>query len=400
MVPKPVVAPGERIRVARIITRLNVGGPAIQAMLLTGRLDPEHFETLLICGRVGAAEGDMLALRREHGVVPIVIPTLGRGISPLDDIRAFLSIVGALRAFRPHVVHTHLAKAGLLGRLAAALLRVPVVVHTFHGNVLSGYFGAAKSGLFLGLERLLARLSTRIIAISERQAGELRRLGVAHEPRLLRVPLGLDLAPFLDAPSGLLRRELGVGQKAPLVGIVARLVPIKAIGVFLRAVELIIQEQPGARFVIVGDGEERGRLEADAAARGLAAHIHWLGWRGDLPAIYADLDVVVLTSRNEGTPVSLIEAQAAGRAVVATEVGGVADIVVPPKRGILVPDGDHGALARAVLDLLADDERRHAMGAAGRAAVYPEYDSATLVRRIEGLYRGLFNQGRGGGPFG
>ena len=389
MVPKPVVAPGERIRVARIITRLNVGGPAIQAMLLTGRLDPERFETLLICGRVGAAEGDMLELRRELGVVPIVIPTLGRGISPLDDIRAFLSIVGVLRAFRPHVVHTHLAKAGLLGRLAAALLRVPVVVHTFHGNVLSGYFGAAKSGLFLRLERVLAGLSTRIIAISERQASELRRLGVAVEPRLLRVPLGLDLAPFLDPPAGLLRRELGVDATTPLVGTVARLVPIKAIGVFLCAAEIIGRDRPDARFIVVGDGEERGRLEADATARGLAGHIHWLGWRSDLPAIYADLDVVVLTSRNEGTPVSLIEAQAAGRAVVATDVGGVSDVVVAPLRGVLVPSGDHNAVARAVLELLSDAGRRSAMGAAGRAGIYPEYDSTTLVERIARLYVGL-----------
>lgn len=389
MVPKPVAAPGERIRVARIITRLNVGGPAIQAMLLTGRLDPERFETLLVCGRVGAAEGDMLELRREPGVAPIVLRALGRGISPFDDVRAFLGIVAVLRAFRPHIVHTHLAKAGLLGRLAAALLGVPVVVHTFHGNVLRGYFGAAKSGLFLRLERLLARLSTRVIAISERQADELRALRIAAEPRLVRIPLGLDLAPFLDPPAGRLRRELGLDGAVPLVGIVARLVPIKAVDVFLRAAALIVATNPAARFVIVGDGEERERLRPLADGLGLRERIHWLGWRADLPALYTDLDVVVLTSQNEGTPVSLIEALAAGRAVVATEVGGVPDVVVPPERGVLVPDGDHGAVARAVLDLLADPDRRRAMGAAGRAAVYPEYDSATLVGRIERLYLGL-----------
>ena len=389
MVPKPVIVPGERIRVARIITRLNVGGPAIQAMLLTGRLGPERFETLLICGRVGAAEGDMLELRRELGVAPMVIPTLGRGISPLDDVRAFFSIVGVLRSFRPHIVHTHLAKAGLLGRLAAVVLRVPVVVHTFHGNVLRGYFGTATSALFLRFERLLARLSTRVIAISERQASELRDLGIATEPRLVRLPLGLDLAPFLDPSTGHLRRELGLDAAVPLVGIVARLVPIKAIDVFLRAAALIAAESPRAWFVVVGDGEERDRLRALADELGVRERVHWLGWRADLPAIYADLDVVVLTSRNEGTPVSLIEAQAAGRAVVATEVGGVPDVVVPPERGVLVPDGDHGAVARAVLDLLTDSDRRGAMGAAGRAAVYPEYDSATLVGRIERLYLGL-----------
>ena len=389
MVPKPVAAPGERIRVARIITRLNVGGPAIQALLLTQRLDPERFETLLVCGRVGPAEGNMLELRRELGVTPIVIPALGRGISPLDDVRAFLAIVGVLRAFRPHIVHTHLAKAGLLGRLAAALLRVPVIIHTFHGNVLRGYFSVAKSRLFLGLERLLARLSTRVIAISEQQASELRDLGIATKPRLVRVPLGLDLAPFLDTPAGRLRRELGLDAAVPLVGIVARLVPIKAVDVFLRAAALIVASSPAVRFVIVGDGEERGRLRALADGLGVQERIHWLGWRADLPAIYADLDVVVLTSRNEGTPVSLIEALAAGRVVVATDVGGVSDVVVPPDRGVLVPDGDHEAVARVVLDLLADEERRRRLGAAGRSAIHPEYDSATLVRRIERLYLGL-----------
>lgn len=389
MVQKPVVASGERIRVARIITRLNIGGPAIHAMLLTTRLDPARFETILICGRVDASEGDMLELRRELGVVPLVVATLGRGISPLDDLRAFLGIVRILRSFRPHIVHTHLAKAGLLGRSAAALLRVPVILHTFHGNVLRGYFDQMTSALFIRLERLLALVSTRIVAISERQASELRDLRIATEPRLVRIPLGLELAPFISAPAGLLRRELGMEPSVPLVGIVARLVPIKAVDVFLRAAAIVARRERSVRFVVVGDGEEYRRLRALANELGIDERVHWLGWRADLPAINADLDVVVLTSRNEGTPVSLIEALAAGRAVVATDVGGVPDVVVPPERGSLVPPGDHEAVADAVLGLLADAERRRSVGSAGRAAVYPEYDSATLVGRIERLYLSL-----------
>ena len=378
-----------RIRVARIITRLNVGGPAIQAMLLTQHLDQSRYETMLVCGRPGPHEGDMLELRGESGVTPVFIPQLGRGISPFDDIRAFASLVRILRTFRPHIVHTHLAKAGVLGRLAARLTGTPIVIHTFHGNVLRGYFGDARSGIFRLIERVLALASTRIIAISPRVAAELRDLGIAAAPRLIEIPLGLDLDPFLDPPRGLLRNELGLGAATPLVGIVARLVPIKDVRLFLDAARIVATARPATRFVIVGDGELRDELVAHARDLGLDGAVRFLGWRADLPAIYADLDVLALTSRNEGTPVSVIEALASARAVVATAVGGVPDLIDGPERGLLVPPGDPAAVAAAIVGLLDDPERRARMGAAGRDAVFPQYDASTLVRRIDALYRGL-----------
>lgn len=377
----------KRVRVARIVTRLNVGGPAVQALLLTERLDPARYEPLLVAGTAGPYEGDMLALRGA-GVRPVVVPELVREISPLNDVRALTRLVRILRRFRPQIVHTHMAKAGFVGRIAARIARVPIVIHTFHGHVFRGYFGSTRSRLFLIAERLLARLTTRIVAISPRQRGELLSLGVGQESTIVEVPLGFELAPFLDAPRGLLRRELGLADDTPLVGIVARLVAIKGVDVFLDAARLVADERPDAVFVVVGDGELRGELMARAERLGIEARTRFLRWRADIPAILSDLDVVALTSHSEGTPVSLIEALAAARAVVATRVGGVED-VIDEECGVLVEHGDVRGVAHAVLDLLADPTRRSLLGSRGRLRVFPRYDASTLLRNIDALYTDL-----------
>lgn len=377
-----------RLRVLRVITRLNIGGPALQAILLTERLDPSRFDTMLVTGEPGPAEGDMLNLR-PTALRPVLRRGLRREISPLADARALVDLVRIVRSFRPHIVHTHMAKAGLLGRTAARLGGAPIVVHTFHGNVLRGYFDSPRIRVFLALERALGRLSTRIVAISPRQKEEIRRLDIAREPRLVEIPLGVDLAPFLDSPRGELRRELGIRNDEPLVGIVGRLVPIKAIDVFIEAMALIGRSNSQARFVIVGDGELRLPLESLARARGLDGRLRFLGWRGDLRRVYGDLDVVVLTSDNEGTPVSVLEALAAGRPVVATAVGGVPDVIGANERGVLVPPRDPHSVARAVADLLARPAEAARLGHAGRSYVYPVYDIGTLVDRMERLYTDL-----------
>lgn len=385
MVPKPLSGPPGRIRVMRIITRLNVGGPAIQAMLLSARLDPLRFETLLVAGTPGPREGDMREVRPVAGVEATVLASLGREISPLADIRSLIDLIRLMRSYRPHIVHTHLAKAGLLGRVAARIAGVPVTVHTFHGTVFRGYFDPIRSRMFLGLERALARGTTRILAISERQAEEIRALGIASGARLLRVPLGLDLGGFADPPRGRLRAELGIDAGVPLIGAVTRLVPIKGIDVFLAAAAVVARERPGAHFVIAGDGPLDDLLRAQAARLGLADRVRFLGWRADIAEIYADLDVAVLTSHSEGTPVSVIEALAARRAVVATAVGGVEDIVTS-ETGVLVADGDSDGAARAIIALIDDPERRRHLGESGRRSVVPAYDAPTLLRRIEDLY--------------
>jgi glycosyltransferase involved in cell wall biosynthesis len=374
--------------VLRVITRLNVGGPAIQAVLLSARMDPDRFETLLVAGTESSTEGNMIELGRlEEPPALRRVPVLGREISPLDDLRALGALVGLMREFRPDIVHTHLAKAGTLGRLAARIAGVRVVIHTYHGTVFRGYFGSLRSRLFLEIERAVARATTRLVAITPGQRRELIAMGIGSEATVVEIPLGLELAPFVDAPSRPeARATLGLTFDEPVIAIVARLVAIKDVGLFLQALARL-RSSPTA--LIVGDGEERGRLEALAAALGVASRCRFLGWRRDVRSVYAAADVVVLTSRNEGSPVSIIEAMAAGRAVVCTDVGGVADVVTSGSSGVLVPYGDPDALAASIDGLLRDPDLRQRLGAEARRAVYPRYDVSRLVTDIAALYTSL-----------
>src|SRR5438552_1042770 len=369
-----------RIRILRVITRLNVGGPAINAALLSSRLDPDRFETLLVAGSESPSEGSMLDLGRlSDGLTVRRVPELGREISPLDDLRALVSVTRIARAFRPDIVHTHLAKAGTIGRLAARLARARAVVHTYHGTVFHGYFGRATSRAFIEIERALSHITTRIVAITPGQRRDLIELGIGDEQKVVEIPLGLELAPFLDAPDQAeARKRMGLPVDRPIVAIVARLVPVKDVSLFLRAMAKVA---PPAVGLVVGDGELRSALEAESAALGLANRCRFLGWQKDVAVIYAAADVVALTSRNEGSPVSIIEAMAAGRAVVCTAVGGVPD-VVRPGTGVLVASGDDNAFAAAVAALLSEPARRTELGKAARQAVHPAFDASRLVADV------------------
>jgi glycosyltransferase involved in cell wall biosynthesis len=386
-----------RVRVLRVIARLNVGGPALHATLLTERLDPERYDSLLVAGAEGPAEGNYLALHHRRLERLVHLPALGREISGPRDASALVALIMLIRRERPLIVHTHTAKAGTLGRLAAWLAGVPVVVHTYHGHVFRGYFSPAKTRLFVAVERWLARRTDRLLSVSPQVRRELLELGIGTPERSAVVPLGLDLDPFVAAgaaPAGGVRRALGIEPAAPVVAIVARLVPIKAHEVFFEAAARVSSRRPDARFLVVGDGERRAELEALVARLALGPAVRFLGWRGDLPAIYRDVDVVALTSRNEGSPVSLIEAMAAGRPVVATRAGGVPDLVEDGVSGYLVAPDRPDAVAEALLALLADPGRRDALGAAGRSRVYPAFAADRLVRDIDALYAALLEQKR------
>jgi len=374
------------LRVLRIIARLNIGGPAIHATLLHERLDPARFASTLVTGTEASGEGNYLELHGRSARIE-VIPDLGREIRPLSDLQTLSRLVALMRRERPDIVHTHTAKAGAVGRAAAILAGVPVIVHTYHGHVLRGYFSPAKTAVYRAIERGLARRTDRLLAVTGRVRDDLVELGVGRAEQYQVVPLGFDLAPLLIAERrrGELRAELGVGA-APLIGIVARLVPIKAHEVFLEAARRVHAAAPAARFLVVGDGERRAELELRAAALGLADVVHFLGWRADIDRLYADLDVVVLTSRNEGSPVALIEAMAAGVPVVSTDVGGVADVVDHGRSGLLAPMDDARAVADHVLALLSDPDPRRTMGQHGRARVASTYDAGRLVADIETLY--------------
>ena len=373
-----------------MITRLNVGGPAIEVLLLHERLDRSRFETAIFTGQTSAGEGDIRDLRDSLAAEPPrEVRGLRREISPLADLRAFGGLVAGFRAFRPDIVHTNMAKAGLLGRVAARVTGVPVVVHTLHGNVLRGYFDPFRSFAFLMLERMLGRISTTIVTLSPRQTAETSALGIAPAAKLVEIPIGIDLDAFLRTEPGHLRAELGIADDALLVGIVARLVPIKAVHTFIDAAAHLAKARADVRFVVAGDGPLRPELEALAAARGLGDRCVFLGWRADLPSVYADLDVVVLTSRNEGVPITLIEALAAARPVVATAVGGVPDLIADGESGFLVSPESPDETARAIAALLDSAALRIRMGRAGRARVNPAHDSTTLVRNMDRLYERL-----------
>jgi glycosyltransferase involved in cell wall biosynthesis len=380
-----------RLRILRVITRLNVGGPAIHAVLLCARLDNDRFESVLVAGTESASEGNMIELGRLEAP-PMLhrIPALGREISLVDDLRAVGALIALIREFKPDIVHTHLSKAGTLGRVAARIAGVPVVIHTYHGTVFRGYFGTVRSRLFLEIERAIARMTTRVIAITSGQRRDLVALGIGNEAKVVEIPLGLELAPFVEGVSRAEARNLlGLPSEEPVIAIVARLVPIKDVGLFLRALARLSRPAIG---LIVGDGDERVSLEREAALLGIASRCRFLGWRRDVRSIYAAADVVALTSRNEGSPVSIIEAMAAGRPVVCTDVGGVSDVVTSGVSGILVPHGDAEALATAIDQLLADPAARERLGQEARRAVYPRYDVSRLVTDISALYSSLVRE--------
>jgi glycosyltransferase involved in cell wall biosynthesis len=373
----------------RAITRLNIGGPAIHAILLTAALDDGAlFKSTLVAGATGPREGNMLDLASARGVRPVFLRALGREISPLDDLIALARMVILVRQLRPDVVHTHMAKAGTLGRLAAHVCGVPLIVHTYHGHIFHSYFSRAKTRVFLTIERALGLATDRVITIGDSQRDEIAGYGVVPLSKIEPIRLGLELGQFMHAAdaSGNLRGELGIGSEVPLIGIVARLVPIKAHQVFLNAAARVLSEMPRARFLVIGDGDRRSYLESLVQELGIAASVTFLGWRRDMVDVYADLDVVALASLNEGSPVSLIEALAAARPVVSTAVGGVPEVVVDGVTGLTVPPLDPTALADGILTLLRDRELAARLAAAGRRRVYPRYDSSRLVDDVRSLY--------------
>ena len=382
-----------QIRIARIISRLNVGGPAIQAITMTKLLGPLGYETLLIRGSEADHEGSMDHLAHELGVQPLRVRAMRREVGPRDLI-AFVGLVRALRRFRPDVVHTHAAKAGTLGRLAAIVPgrgRPRVIVHTFHGHSLSGYFSSRRARVFLAIERCLARRTTRLIAVSDEVRDDLVALRVAPADRIEVIRLGFDLSRFRvdemtrERRRAELRTTLGIPPEARVVTLIARLVPIKRVDRFLRVAEQLAADD-SVWFVIAGDGELRDELQAIPLPEGLARRLVWAGFQRDVPALCFASDVVMLTSDNEGTPVSLIEAQAAGVPVVSTRVGGAAT-VVGDRPGALVPTDDDAGLAAAVRALLDDlpAARRSARGAAERVTAVFSLDG--LVRSLDVLYR-------------
>ncbi len=389
------------IRVLRVVTRLNVGGPAIQAITLSDRLAARGYDTLLVHGQLDAGEGDMRYLL-PASVAARPLRSLRRPLAPAHDSVALAQLLDLMRDFRPQIVHTHMAKAGTLARLAAAVYNRTAgrghrarVVHTYHGHVLDGYFSARKTRLFLAIERGLARVTDRIVAISpsiQRQLLDEYHIGRASQYAV--VPLGFDLSTFAALDDRARREARGALNIAPLAHVVStigRLTAIKQQDLFLEVAARVAASDSLATFVIAGDGSLRGGLERQARALGLGDRVRFLGWRRDLATIYGASDLVLLTSRNEGTPVALIESLASGVPGVSTDVGGVRDVIANDTVGLMAPDRDSSALAAHVMALLADPQRRRQMGADGRALVIARYGLDRLVADVDALYRELLH---------
>ena len=373
----------ESVRVLRVIARMNVGGPAWQSSVLTRGLPAYGIETRLLAGRVGVDEEDFVVLRDPDLPVTIV-EGLGRSVRVGGDLRAFAALVREIREFRPDIIHTHTAKAGVLGRLAAIVCRVPVRVHTFHGHLLRGYFSSGVSQLVRLAERVLARQTTALVSVGRLVRDELVAAGIERSHQW--TPIAPGVAPS-DSVSGVeARRATGLPVGAPVVLFVGRLTAVKRFDRLLEAFGLVLQEVPEALLVVVGQGEEIEKVLLAAAPFGESVRL--LGWRSDLANLYGSADLVVISSDNEGMPVTLIEAAMAGVPGVTTNAGSASEVVEHGVTGLVV-DLDGEKLAQGIVELLQDHDRRRNMGEAAARRAKQRFGSERLVLDHVGLYRSL-----------
>lgn len=374
------------VRVMRIMGRANVGGPALQAVVLQRGLVGPEFETMLVVGHTAPGEEDYLRLRAPD--VPYVLMGWGGRLPAVSDLAAVLRLFRLMRDFRPDIVHTHTAKAGVLGRIVAMLCRAPIRVHTFHGHLLHGYFPPWLTKAVVATERLLARRTDCLVAVGENVRNELLAAGIGTAGQFEVIPPGVTLGPLLalgPAETGV-RDELGIAHDAPVVGFIGRLVSIKRIDRLAEVIVAIASAQPDVEFVVLGDGPKRSCLEALRPQ--LGNRLHLLGWRGDVAAVLGSMDVVVNTSDNEGMPVALIEAGAAAKPVVATDVGSTGEVVITNASGFVLPY-DLSNFVQHTVRLLSDSDLAAKMGSHARKFVVANFGDARLAGDMAVIYRRL-----------
>lgn len=385
----------EPVKVLRVIARLNMGGPALHVAYLTAGLAERGYDTTLVAGTLARGEDSMAFVAEGLGIDVVRIDELRRDISPLRDAAAVLKLARLIRRVRPTILHTHTAKAGAVGRLAALLAggaRPPIVVHTFHGHVLRGYFDPVRSAGFRVLERWLAGTSTALVAVSPQVRDDLVALGVAAAEKFAVVRLGIELDERVSATANgraETRRLLGVADDRFAVGWIGRMTGVKRTDDVLLAFRRLRERGVDACLCLVGDGPDRDHVERRAHDLGVMRETFFLGYQEGVAPFFAAFDAFVLPSVNEGTPVTAIEALAAGRPVVATRVGGVPDVVRDGVDGFLVEAGAVDELAERLERLAGDPGLRERMGAAGRQRVLERYSVARLIDDVDRLYRSL-----------
>ena len=384
-------------RILRIINRFNLGGPTYNAGLLTKYLSDEY-ETLLVGGKHEESEGSSMHIIEQLGLEPVIIPEMQRSISPKKDGIAYNKIQKIIQDFKPDIVHTHASKAGALGRRAAFNAKIPQIYHTFHGHVFHSYFGNLKSNLYKNIERRLAKKSTNIIAISELQKKELSEIHrICPAEKIKVIPLGFDLTPFYtntDVKRKEFRSKWKIKDNEVAIGIVGRIVPIKDHVFFIHAIENIIKKtSKKIRVFIVGDGEEKGNIQALIHTKKLSystnktpALFQFTSWIKNVDEVNAGMDIICLTSKNEGTPVSLIEAQASGNPVVSTNVGGIENVISSNETGYLSEIGDIDQFSNNLLKLVENNDIRVNMSKIGREKS-SLYTFENLISNTKLLYK-------------
>ena len=396
-------------RILRIHNRLIIGGPTLNVLNLTKYLQPD-FETLLVVGEKEHHEQDAGEMAKKMGIEPLVVPEMGRSIHPLKDYSTYTRLKKIIKDFKPDIVHTHAAKPGAVGRFAAATSKVPVIVHTYHGHVFHSYFGKAKTQVFLNIERAMGRRSDALIAISPQQKRELTQdFRIAKPFKFNIVPLGFELDRFCEdgqEKRQRFRSEFDIKEDEIAIGITGRLVPVKNHDLFLEAIAYVLKNTTKKiRAFIIGDGESRGDIEAKATALGISFKkfadgdtankpLTFTSWRTDIDTINSGLDIICLTSLNEGTPVSLIEAQAGNKPVVSTRVGGIQDIVVEGETALLSDINDRQTFCNNLLSLVNDDHLRTNLGKNGADWVMQKFSVQRLSDDFRNLYYGLLDKKR------
>lgn len=389
-------------RVLRIINRLNLGGPTYNAAYLSKYMEPE-FETLLVSGMKDDAEESSEFIVKNLDLHPVYLPEMYRELNPFRDYKSYYKIRKLIEEFKPDIVHTHAAKAGAVGRLAASHSGVKVIIHTFHGHVFHSYFGTAKTRVFLEIERYLAKRTTKIVTLSEIQKQELSETyKVAPPEKFEIIPLGFDLRKFEDnqiEKRNKFRAEYNLGDDEIAIGIVGRLVPIKNHELFLKALKIVSERTTKkVRAFIIGDGEERMKIETLAQSLGLKFNnenlkekniLMFTGWIKDIDVSNAGMDIIALTSNNEGTPVSLIEAQSSGKPIVSTNVGGIENILIKNETALLSPVSDEITFANNLLQIIEDDEMREKFSKKGADFVRNKFSYQRLCSDMSKFYNSL-----------
>jgi glycosyltransferase involved in cell wall biosynthesis len=391
-------------KILRIHNRLITGGPSLNALYLTKYLSSQ-FETLLVVGEKEDHEQNAYFLAEQMGIKPVLIPDMGRSINPLNDYKAYKKVQKIIRDFKPDIVHTHAAKPGAVGRLAASSLNIPAIVHTYHGHVFHSYFGKLKTELIINTERFLARKSHALIAISDKQKSELaEEFHIADNAKFKVIPLGFELKKFSedqDEKRKKFRREFNLGDEEIAIGIIGRLVPIKNHNLFLEGINYVLSTtSKKVKAFIIGDGETRQALESKAKQLSISfSHDHdpnasliFTSWRNDIDVINAGLDIITLTSLNEGTPVSLIEAQAANKPIVSTRVGGISDIVLENETALLSDTNDVVSFQKNLLRLVESDELRNGFKQKGADHVQQKFSVERLASDMSNLYYELLDK--------